>query len=55
MIRKYIIPLVAVAGVLFAIWTALQSAKPVAPAKPIAEPARSPYLHQDFRVRHRRG
>ena len=43
MIRKYIIPLVAVAGVLFAIWTALQSAKPIAPAKPIAEPARSPY------------
>jgi len=43
MIRKYVIPLVAVAGVLFAIWTALQSAKPVAPAKPIAEPARSPY------------
>jgi HlyD family secretion protein len=43
MIRKYIIPLVAVAGVLFAIWTALQSARPVAPAKPIAEPARSPY------------
>jgi HlyD family secretion protein len=42
-IRKYIIPVVALAGVLFAIWTALQSAKPVAPAKPIAEPARSPY------------
>ena len=33
MIRKYIIPLVAVAGVLFAIWTVVQSAKPVAPAK----------------------
>lgn len=43
MIRKYIIPLIAVAGVLFAVWTALQSAKPVVPAKPIAEPARSPY------------
>jgi HlyD family secretion protein len=43
MIRKYIIPIVAVAGVLFAIWTVLQSAKPVSPAKPIAEPARSPF------------
>jgi multidrug efflux pump subunit AcrA (membrane-fusion protein) len=43
MIRKYVIPVVAVIGVLFAIWTALQSAKPVSPAKPIAEPARSPY------------
>jgi len=43
MIRKYIIPLVAIAGVLFAAWTALQSARPIVPAKPIAEPARSPY------------
>jgi multidrug resistance efflux pump len=43
MFRKYIIPLIAVAGVLFAAWTALQSSKPVAPAKPVAEPARSPY------------
>ena len=43
MIRKYIIPVIAVAGVLFAIWTALQSAKPGSPANPIAEPARSPY------------
>ena len=46
MIRKYIIPLVAIAGVLFAVWTALQSARPVVPAKPIAEPARSPYSTQ---------
>ena len=43
MIRKFFVPVVAVGGVLFAIWTALQSAKPVAPAKPIAEPARSPF------------
>jgi multidrug resistance efflux pump len=42
-VRKYIIPLVAVAGVLFAFWTVLQSAKPISPAKPISEPARSPY------------
>jgi HlyD family secretion protein len=43
MIRKFVIPLAAVAGVLFAVWTALQSAKPVVPAQPFAEPARAPF------------
>lgn len=38
MIRKYIIPLLAFAGVLFAVWTAVQSARPVPPALPVAEP-----------------
>lgn len=46
MIRKFIVPVVAVAGVLFAVWTVLQSSKPVSPAKPIAEPGRSPYAHK---------
>ena len=43
MIRKYLIPTVAIAGVLFAIWTVLQSSKPIPPSKPIANPALSPY------------
>jgi multidrug resistance efflux pump len=43
MIRKYFIPAVAVAGVLFAIWTVMQSSKSVPPSKPIANPALSPY------------
>jgi HlyD family secretion protein len=46
MIRKYILPLLAVAGVLFAVWTAVQSAKPVAPAKPVAEPPRPSFSNK---------
>jgi len=42
MIRKYLLPVVAVAGLAFAIWMVKQAAKPVIPAKPVAEPARSP-------------
>lgn len=38
MIRKYVLPLLAVAGVLFAVWTSVQSAKQIPPAKPVAEP-----------------
>lgn len=38
MIRKYVIPLLAAAGVLFAVWTAVQSARPVAPALPVTDP-----------------
>jgi multidrug efflux pump subunit AcrA (membrane-fusion protein) len=38
MIRKYLIPLLAAAGVLFAVWTAVQSARPVAPALPVTDP-----------------
>jgi multidrug resistance efflux pump len=43
MIRKYLLPVVAVAGLAFAIWMVKQAAKPVIPAKPVAEPARSPF------------
>ncbi len=38
MIRKYVIPLLAFVGLLFALWTAVQSAKPVAPALPVSDP-----------------
>ena len=43
MIRKYVLPIVSIAGVLFAIWMALQAAKPIPPAKPIADPPQPPY------------
>lgn len=42
-IRKYIVPLLAVAGVGLAIYTARASNKPITPARPVAEPARSPF------------
>ena len=43
MIRKYVLPVLSVLGVLFAAWMALQAAKPVPPSKPIAEPPRPTY------------
>ena len=43
MIRKYVLPVLSVLGVLFAAWMALQAAKPVPPSKPIAEPPRPAY------------
>jgi multidrug resistance efflux pump len=43
MIRKYLLPILAVAGLAFALWMAKQSAKTVPPAKAVAEPARSPF------------
>jgi HlyD family secretion protein len=46
MIRKYLLPVVAVAGLAFAIWMVKQAAKPVIPAKPVAEPARSPFANK---------
>jgi multidrug efflux pump subunit AcrA (membrane-fusion protein) len=46
MIRKYLLPVLAVAGLAFAIWMMKQAAKPVIPAKPVAEPARSPFANK---------
>lgn len=46
MIRKYVLPLLAVAGVLFAIWTAVRSARPVPPAAPVAEPPRPSFQNK---------
>ena len=46
MIRKYVLPLLAIAGVLFAVWTAVQSAKPIPPAAPVAEPPRPSFQNK---------
>ena len=43
MFRKYLLPVFAIAGFLFALWMVLQGGKPVPPAKPIAQPPRPPY------------
>jgi len=40
MFRKYVLPVIAAAGFVFALWMALQAAKPTPPSKPVAEPAR---------------
>ena len=42
-VRKYIIPLLAVAGVAFAVKTVLSENKPVVPAAPVAVPATSSF------------
>lgn len=46
MLRKYLLPLVSVAGFLFAVWMVLHAAKPVPPSKPIAEPPPPPYAYK---------
>ena len=43
MIRKYILPALALAGVILGIVVSFQGAKSVPPAKPVASPAHSPY------------
>jgi HlyD family secretion protein len=43
MFRKYILPVLAVCGFLFALWIVIQGSKPIPPAKSIAEPPRPPY------------
>ena len=43
MFRKYLLPVFAIAGFLFALWMVLQGGKPIPPAKPIAQPPRPPY------------
>lgn len=43
MIRKYVLPMVAVAGLVFAIYVVAQGAKPVPAAPPVAQPAIAPY------------
>ena len=40
MFRKVFLPLLAAAGVFFALWTVIQGAKPVPPSMPVAEPPR---------------
>ncbi|MBI1853254.1 MAG: HlyD family efflux transporter periplasmic adaptor subunit [Planctomycetes bacterium] len=43
MIRKYVLPLLALIGLLFGVYTVLASNKPVNPAQPVADPAASPF------------
>ncbi len=46
MILKYILPILAAAGVLFAVYTVLAQGKPQPVAAPVAPPATSPYESQ---------
>ena len=46
MIRKYLLPALAIVGLAFAIWTMKQAAKPVPAGKPISEPPRSPFANK---------
>jgi HlyD family secretion protein len=43
MFRKYVLPVLAAAGFVFALWTAMQGAKPIPPSKPVADPPKPPY------------
>lgn len=43
MIRTYFIPLLAIAGVLFGVWTVVQGSKPPTAQPPVIEPPRAPY------------
>lgn len=40
MIRKYLLPFLAIIGLIFATWMVKQGSKPVVPARPIADPPR---------------
>ena len=46
MIRKYLVPVLAVAGLVFAIWMMKQAAKPVPPGKPVSDPPSSPFANK---------
>ncbi|MBL8761922.1 MAG: HlyD family efflux transporter periplasmic adaptor subunit [Phycisphaerae bacterium] len=43
MIRTYLVPLLALAGLVFAVVKVVQAAKPPIPAPPVVEPAHAPY------------
>ena len=46
MIRKYVLPVLAVLGVLLAVWTVRQGSKPVIPSKPVADPPRVAFTNK---------
>ena len=46
MIRKYLLPILAVAGLVFAIWMMKQAAKPVPASKPVSDPPRSLFTNK---------
>src|SRR5688572_15318483 len=43
MIRKYVLPFIAAAGLLLAVFVVLQGSKPVPAAQPVTQPAPAPY------------
>ena len=43
MLRKYLLPLLAVVGVVFAIWTVVTGSRPVPAAPPVAQPSPPPF------------
>lgn len=45
MIRKYVLPLLAILGVVFAVWTVKKGAQAVPPAQPVAQPSVAPFAH----------
>jgi len=46
MLRKYLLPILALSGFFFAVWMVKQSSKPTPPSPPIADPSRSPYAYK---------
>jgi HlyD family secretion protein len=46
MIRKYLLPVLSVAGLVFAIWMMKQAAKPIPAGKPVSDPPRSPFANK---------
>jgi len=43
MIRKFLLPLLAIGGVVFAVWTVVMSTQPTPVAPPVAQPAQAPF------------
>jgi HlyD family secretion protein len=43
MIRKYVLPLLALTGVAFALWTVVTSSQPIPAAPPVAQPSQAPF------------
>ena len=43
MIRTYVLPLLAVAGVVFALWTVVTSGEPIPAPPPVAQPSQAPF------------
>src|SRR5688572_5182323 len=43
MIRKYVLPVFAVIGVAFALWTVVTRSQPIPAAPPVAQPSQAPF------------
>lgn len=43
MVRKFVLPVLAMVGVVFAVWTVMRGAQAVPPAMPVAQPAEAPF------------